>query len=646
MLFNETIGDKIEVGDTIYVTGSSGDNSEEQTKKDQSAFDLSTLEEISDSPADQLTSSAKERLDSILYNLISLQFFNEFCLQEFSVENVLFWIEAQIFRSIQEPVKVTCFANYIYLTYLHEKAPLKVNVEKDITDDIVYPFTDTPKDSLFAEAQHSVYTTIQGHAYSRYEKSDLFAKFLEYKKDDPYTYMQAVVAWNESLVEHNYNDIYEFVSIMSADTSSLTDTTHYDSMAFRQRILSDIYSRYFPIVSPVIQGYFDQLGRGEFEKKQTKVGKEKKLTKFFGERPTTDAMKSQKSKGITYSQSTSTVSYMVTESIQVLDSGDDHPSEDATIRKKAGKLGDFFGNAVTRSQMKTQALSLTDLTKTEGVKEAPAVVGFVSNKNDLSESDRRELTKRARKLLLLLGETLDETTISTHLKAAMKVSPSTNMLQISPTKTASGGAHSPSEGSTAEIDTRAIQKQRLDKLSNFLGHRIAESDITVASKSTPTGRPLTSGEKIIFKKRSDKLESILGSAVPSQNIVKYQDEDLFSDEFFDTPAADGLSTVQMATIESGEICNADLMQKQKIMKLKKIRKLLGTDVNVETVLEHQFLDAIAVSLRSTGSISQNNIDLLREVEDLKRYSVKRATLQVHHGINPILRALSPKMHRK
>ena len=71
-------------------------------------------------------------------------------------------------------------------------------------------------------------------------------------------------------------------------------TKSINSLFFRQNILTEIMSRYFPIVSPIIRNYFNETSRDEFRSKQKKVEKEKKLTKFFGIRPTLEQMKHQR----------------------------------------------------------------------------------------------------------------------------------------------------------------------------------------------------------------------------------------------------------------------------------------------------------------------------------------------------------------
>jgi hypothetical protein len=128
-------------------------------------------------------SALDDRLLSVLHNIISLQFFIEFCLCEFSVENILFWIEVEVFRTIRAPQDRQLFAEYIYLTYLSgAHAPLKLNVSDEIVMDIPWPVGESPDPSLFDEVQDHTYAIMKGHSYARYEASEIFQKFIEFKE--------------------------------------------------------------------------------------------------------------------------------------------------------------------------------------------------------------------------------------------------------------------------------------------------------------------------------------------------------------------------------------------------------------------------------------------------------------------------------
>lgn len=129
-----------------------------------------------------LISTLEDRLDSVLHNIYALQFFNEFCLQEYTIENVLFWIEAEVFRSIADEGCRNSFSNHIYNTYVKEGAPLALNVDRDIRKTVERCFQD-PQSDMFVELQAFIYILIKQAAYVRFESSHYFQKFLQFKKE-------------------------------------------------------------------------------------------------------------------------------------------------------------------------------------------------------------------------------------------------------------------------------------------------------------------------------------------------------------------------------------------------------------------------------------------------------------------------------
>ncbi|KAJ1336682.1 hypothetical protein BSLG_007001 [Batrachochytrium salamandrivorans] len=567
------------------------------------------------------SSTLDDRLQSVLHNIISMQFFNEFCLQEYSVENSLFWIEAEIFKTIQDPTIRYTFAQYLYLTYIAgNKAPLTLNLSVDVCNDIPWPPPECPELTMFDEAQDHAYTMIKGHAYTRYEKGAIFEKFLEFKLSDRYTYIQGRVLWSYDTMFKNhskFDEIAEIVNIMIDPTSEKAQKAldefgnrkfpSISSMLFRQRVLGGIIGRYFPLVSPVIRGYFNATNRNAWADRQKLMQKEKKLTKFFGQRPTNEHMEQQRAYGHSLGEHSSSYNLDTSVSIQERRSSSTNEEDSSEFvsevdrgaleedsvtsegrptdlfkRKKAEKLAEFFGESrLPRRHMKKQnhANSATAepgsevVTDSGGEDSDPiyytdqgASPPVLSNQNELSQMEKRALHRRARKLKTMLGETLDERTVSDHIAVPVTLnrtgligvadsSPTPHdrlshslLTAISKSGALSNDNSTDSEISDLSVDsagntadnnylflvdfadetldtTRMLNKQRLDKLSQFLGHRINETDLIGAQPMTPKSpsmaRPLTPAEKTQFKKKSGKLERLLGSTVPAQAIVSY-----------------------------------------------------------------------------------------------------------------------------
>ncbi|KAL2916891.1 hypothetical protein HK105_203670 [Polyrhizophydium stewartii] len=572
-------------------------------------------------------STLDDRLQSVLHNIISLQFFNEFCLQEYSIENTLFWIEAEIFKTIADAPIRKLFAEYLYLTYIMAaNAPLALNISADVRRDIPWPIPDTVEAGIFDEAQDHAYAMIKGHAYARYESSKIFERFLEFKLSDRYTYIQGRVMWTHDAMFPNVERIEEIAGIVNILIDPSSEASQkalaefgggafpsIASMLFRQHVLSGIIARYFPLVSPVIRGYFNVSTRSAWSDRQKRMQKEKKLTKFFGHRPTTEHMRLQQVKDSGPRGSTGGGGFdggpgspgavrhaaggsggaggaihhalgdghaMLSSQGSNVDSVLGDGQTDTTKRRKAEKLTGFFGETrLPKKQMKRQnlvdggasgdAIAAADDDADDDDDDADNAAGgagvsdddsIVVNQNELSAEERRALNRRARKLRMMLGQTLDERTVSNKVTMPIvlqKAASMSNEMLAAPGAGSVGGgldgaggadgisdaagAHGPSTASFistvdsfidqfggdggVQEDSRMAYKQRFDKLSQFLGHRINESDLieaqAAAPKSPPMARPLTSEEKKVFQKKSGKLERILGSTVPAQAIVSY-----------------------------------------------------------------------------------------------------------------------------
>jgi Regulator of G protein signaling domain len=572
-------------------------------------------------------------LNDALHNLILLQFFNEFCLQEYQIENVMFWIEAEIYKTVIEPVNARKFANYLRLVYLTKNSPLGINLNNELLEDICWSPDETPPSDIFVEVQHYVFNTIKGHAFPRFIKSKLYSSFTAFQNSD---YQEAqVVAWDERYVSEKYGNMFEVIDILqdpSSETSKvLLNEGKYGAIStllFRQRLLSDIYGRYFPVVSPVIKGYFDELKRDIWKGKKAHVEKGKKLTKFFGKRPTEQHMIAQSNPILASDTHRESVQSMhnskaahSAQHIKPPAAGSSSPDSNLHRRKKVGKLNEFFGENLDESVMVAQKLVTTlnlhenNLGSNEGDLNNATI-------NELTAEERRELTRRARKILKVLGATLDEQSVGV-LKGGLQIASkaenygevlsSQNMLQND----------SGSLSGSQDVDVKQVQLTRLNKLSHFLGHRIQDSDLEAScsnSNSKLTPRPLTNDEKLEYKKRASKLESILGKTVAPQSILSYSDKKAK----FDLDVIIRLNDDELLPID--DMFSSDEEQadgnKKKMNKLKKLRKLLGNDVRVGTVLKKQFLDQLASSVEAIEDLEnrselQKSIDMLKSIAEIR-----------------------------
>eukprot|EP00842_Homolaphlyctis_polyrhiza_P006606 jgi/Hompol1/6947/HPOL_000979-RA len=760
-----------------------------------------------------------DRLQSVLHNIISLQFFNEFCLQEYSIENTLFWIEVEIFKTISDPSVRFLFAQYLYLTYISEhNAPLQLNLSAEVRNDIKWPIEEPVDTSVFEEAQDHAYAMIKGHAYIRYEESKIFEKFLEFKQMDRYTYIQGRVMWSFDTMFPEPSSLFhiqEAVNILMDPNSPVSaqalsefgnkDISSIESILFRHCVLGVIIGRYFPLVSPVIREYFNTSNRNSWADRQRRIQKEKKLTKFFGHRPTTEHMMQQRIYDLREDESTDDLTQQMggvmgsNRALRDLDDqeakagsdGDEQTGNDPTKRKKAGKLTEFFGESrLPKKQLKRQGGDAQasaggaadddddDGTYHEAGKQSQYSIPLdddapiLGMQNELTTAERRALNRRARKLHALLGEALDERTVSdkvtmpvVHLKTqstervhdipgaqlAKQDSHNSLLQMIGASTHESGGTGdanyqgAPQIGSLGsaenEFANRFQQKLKIDKLSHFLGHRIQEIDIleaqATAPKSPPRARPLTTEEKKHYQKKSSKLERVLGSTMPAEAIVNYSSptpmplgqqgkrgdgvsasgsgilgEEGGSDTpfksllaiCFDTLAAtngleagdpprstseDVLGSSSPATtrprrsksdISKGHHAGsgtfdarhaaqasdgsrrseaslsphnsfidddqAEKTRKAKLQRLNKLRKMLGADIQVDRVIEQQYIEMIEKSIRDSVDDPEERRAMTEDLHQLKNLVESKTELQKSTKVGGIVQAAKGRFGSK
>ncbi len=127
-------------------------------------------------------STLVDRLGSVLHNIAALQFFNEYCLQAYSIENVLFWIEAEVFRTITDEKEIDSFSKHIYDAYVKEGAPLELNVDSEIRQAVTMKYEQRDR-TVFNDLQAFIFMLLERSVYSRFEESQLFQKFLRFKAD-------------------------------------------------------------------------------------------------------------------------------------------------------------------------------------------------------------------------------------------------------------------------------------------------------------------------------------------------------------------------------------------------------------------------------------------------------------------------------
>lgn len=446
---------------------------------------------------------------------------------------------------------------------------------------------------------------------------------------DRYTYVQGKTDWvYEVCVKKNelviLEDIRKFVEIMQNPDSKVLDFPSIHSSLFRQNVLLSIVSRYFPKTKAITKGYFDSDSRAAWGSRHQKVQKQKKLTKFFGLRPTTEQMHLQEYDG---------VSILGNEGYESVRPASEYSEDFGEMdkRKKAEKLAGFFGDQLTGRQMKKQNLLESEINSGDmsGVSLPPSELykpddeDFVllGNLNELTPEEKIVLTKRAKKLLGVLGAEVDTKVVSKTQGKHGNIISDAKQQTLSPQFIA--GLSSPSilslDSSVSEFDIRSTQKQRLDKISYVMGERISEDVIQKYEKEPPlvVARPLTVSEKKLYQKKNTKLERVFGNTVPSDNVIHYGGVTM------ENEGEESATEVESTGVDKDIKGHLEDDRQNQIARLRKLRKVLGINAEGGPAVSEEALRQIEEAIKKDVDNEDDRVSLFSDLEKMKKSSFKK-----------------------
>ncbi|KAG5463212.1 MAG: hypothetical protein BJ554DRAFT_976, partial [Olpidium bornovanus] len=521
---------------------------------------------------------------AVLRNLVGLEIFQEFCTRDFSVENLLLWLDVEMFTSLKDPATFLTHARYIYLTYLAESAPLQVNLREDVIRDVPWPLQ-------------------SGWLVDR-------AMF-----DEP-----------------NLEVMQSAVEMADNSTKWVSQSFAKAPGGVKEQFLKRAMNLFFPRSRPV-EGYFEDSNRLTTAQKLTTIQKEKKLAKFFGAKPSSELLAGQHLHG-TGPQGEplpgDSLFGLPDAGVVTPVSATAEESDLWSKKKRMEKLEGFFGDRLGTNQLADQKLYTPyDSAACAGQPQPPPpppppptqtrLGGAVStilrrasdtsmssadepagamNANDLSADERRVLAKRSKKLRGILGEPLRESVVATAITMLAKTAQSAEDLTSSSIAESDAGVPSaaredggPSAGAaeaereagsggggvladspvspggplsaglpggeaaaagpfgggpTVARDSKEYRRKKLEKLVAFLGEQVPEESLLgwpVVSASYPPSQQqqqlqqqpgpadrspresrfkqaMSPTTKKVILKRSNKLERMLGQRLPPELLAK------------------------------------------------------------------------------------------------------------------------------
>ncbi|KAJ6245794.1 regulator of g protein signaling [Anaeramoeba flamelloides] len=118
------------------------------------------------------SSSILSSLDNVLKDEHAHDAFKDFLVQEFSVENILFWDEVEDFKKLAERDEIKERARYIYDKYIDPSSVFEVNLDSNDKEQIKKSLKKTTID-MYNEPQNSIFDLMESDSWPRFLKSNL-----------------------------------------------------------------------------------------------------------------------------------------------------------------------------------------------------------------------------------------------------------------------------------------------------------------------------------------------------------------------------------------------------------------------------------------------------------------------------------------
>ncbi|KAI8926075.1 hypothetical protein BC831DRAFT_245317 [Entophlyctis helioformis] len=257
------------------------------------------------------------RFQLFIRNSLCLDAFHTICIEHFAIENLLFWLDVEVYRQIGS-LDIEAHRLYICLTYIAPGSPLEINIADEIRRDIMCG-TESANDpaimTVFDEAQERIYALVKGHTYAIFERSKAYANLKAMHSKDERSFANHVLQL--STFEHKPSSlraaVRHILNHSFPDSATLADKSlslpHLASLhgpvlavsgiqATRSEILDQVVRHFFPD-SPClpIEGYFNDRQKTLTDIRQRRVKKERLISKFFGQHPSAEQLKRQLDNG-------------------------------------------------------------------------------------------------------------------------------------------------------------------------------------------------------------------------------------------------------------------------------------------------------------------------------------------------------------
>ncbi|KAI8621770.1 hypothetical protein BC830DRAFT_1224421 [Chytriomyces sp. MP71] len=366
-----------------------------------------------------------DSLLGLLSNMEAIAYLQDFCIEEYFVEPLLLYLDIEALQTCNEDTVID-YCRYIYYTYFAPTAPVSVNIATDVKRVLASKVAnmDDLDVTMYDDTQEQVLATMGSFLHPRFLASKYFAQLEETRRADPAKYMKANIQAFQISYPVDMKSIKKCTEIVLNPThptsqqlltASFNNNTPIDwanPNDWREVLLGHLVRRHDSDAAGPVRGYFDNTVRKRWELKQRRIQKEKKLSKFFGQRVGADEMRAQVVKAVTLGGDlverglgarlgAGTAVLTLEDVLKAVEDVDKEGGEDdaALRRKKIEKLRNIFGDQTPVAPPSTSEKSMSN--------ESLDTEEPVDTTNDLTPAARKLLNKRNKKLVGILGETVD-----------------------------------------------------------------------------------------------------------------------------------------------------------------------------------------------------------------------------------------------
>jgi len=111
------------------------------------------------------------KLEDVLKKKSHTAAFRAFLQQEYSEENLNFWLECEVFKKLKTTSKLNKLAAHIKAKYIDENAPEQVNIDAETRFELLENLKKITKNSFYRSQQH-IFLLMATDSYKRFQTQE------------------------------------------------------------------------------------------------------------------------------------------------------------------------------------------------------------------------------------------------------------------------------------------------------------------------------------------------------------------------------------------------------------------------------------------------------------------------------------------